>query len=687
MATVGETLLFAPALFDSVKAALRIEKLTRRATFNGADLVGSVCSHPLAKLDPFYDRESPVFTAEFVTTDAGTGIVHIAPSHGADDFELGRKHGIPAEDYVADDGAYFPRVALFAGKKVYTSVGGPGDANGAVITKLVEAGTLLAKGSLVHSYPHSWRSKAPVIFRCTPQWFIAMDRPIKGIDGTLREVALRAIDATRFVPPAGQIRLRSMIELRPDWCVSRQRAWGVPIAVFVDKQTGEPLRDQQVMDRIVAAFRQHGADVWFEDPLQFLGEDYDPARYEAVTDILDVWFDSGSTHSFTLEGRPDLKWPASMYLEGSDQHRGWFHSSLLESCGTRGRAPYESVLTHGFVLDEQGRKMSKSLGNITAPQEVCDQSGADILRLWVVGSDYSEDLRIGPEILKHHADAYRRLRNTLRYLLGSLSGFAPAERLPVAEMPELERWILHRMAELDAEWRPAVEDFDFHRISTALHNFCAVDLSAFYFDIRKDAIYCDRPDARRRRAVRTVMAELFSFITAWLAPFACFTAEEAWLARPGAASDGGPQSVHLRLYPEIPASWRDDALGEKWRKVRALRRVVTGALEIERGEKRIGSSLQAAPVVHATADYVAALAGLDLAEICITSAATLQEGEPPADAFTLPDVAGVGVVPGLATGSKCARCWQVLPEVGRSSQHPDLCHRCEDAVGTVPRAA
>ncbi|TXL69566.1 isoleucine--tRNA ligase [Vineibacter terrae] len=687
LARPGEKLIFAPALFDAVKAALRIERMSRAATLKGSELAGTVCAHPFARLDPFYDRQTPVFTGDFVTTDAGTGVVHIAPSHGADDFELGRKHGIPAEDYVADDGTYFPRVALFAGKRVYTPDGRPGDANGAVITRLAESGTLLAKGSLVHSYPHSWRSKAPVIFRCTPQWFIAMDRPIQGIDGTLREVALRAIDDTRFVPPAGQVRLRSMIEQRPDWCVSRQRAWGVPIAVFVDRQTGEPLRDAKVMERIVAAFREEGADAWFENPHRFLGPEHDPARYEPVTDILDVWFDSGSTHSFTLEGRPELKWPASLYLEGSDQHRGWFHSSLLESCGTRGRAPYDAVLTHGFTLDEQGRKMSKSLGNVIAPQDVCDQYGADILRLWVVGSDYVEDQRIGADILKHHADAYRRLRNTLRYLLGSLSGFTPAERLPAEQMPELERWVLHRLAELDAELRPAVDDFDFHTISTTLHNFCAVDLSAFYFDIRKDAIYCDRPDAPRRRAARTVMAELFSFITAWLAPLACFTAEEAWLARPGAGTDGGPESVHLRTYPQIPAAWRDEALGEKWRKVRALRRVVTGALEIERAEKRIGSSLQAAPTVYATDDHAAALAGLDLAEICITSGATLRSGEVPAGAFTLADVAGVGVVPDQAEGTKCARCWQVLPEVGSSSQHPDLCHRCEDAVEALPKVA
>jgi isoleucyl-tRNA synthetase len=520
-----------------------------------------------------------------------------------------------------------------------------------------------------------------VIFRNAPQWFIAMDKPISDIGGTLREKALAAIDATRFVPHAGYNRQRSMIEQRPDWCVSRQRAWGVPIAVFVDKQTGEPLRDPEVMGRVVEAFKAEGADVWFESPPErFLGNKYKSSDFEQVRDILDVWFDSGSTHAFTLEGNPDLKWPADLYLEGSDQHRGWFHSSLLESCGTRGRAPYDAVLTHGFTLDEQGRKMSKSLGNITAPQEVCDQYGADILRLWVVGTDYTEDQRIGPEILKHQAEAYRRLRNTLRYLLGSLAGFAAAEKLEHAQLPELDRWVLHRLAELDTVFRQAVHDFDFHKIATELHNFCAVDLSAFYFDIRKDAIYCDAPKTLRRRAARTVMAEVFSFLTAWLAPITCFTAEEAWLLRPQDVPDGKADSVHLRLYPTIPAGWLDPALGEKWKTVRALRRVVTGALELERAEKRIGSSLQAAPHVHAAPEYIAAMKGLDLAEICIISGGDLLAGDPPPGAFTLPDVAGVGVVPALASGEKCARCWQVLEEVGKSPKHPLICRRCVGAV-------
>jgi isoleucyl-tRNA synthetase len=677
-ARVGEKMVLAKELVDAVAEAANFTP-KHLADVSADDLASVVAAHPLRGKG--YEFDVRPLPGAFVTADAGTGFVHIAPGHGADDYELGVANGVEVPDTVAEDGTYYPHVPLFAGKRVYTPEGKKGDANRTVIAALDEAGKLLASGRVTHSYPHSWRSKAPVIFRNAPQWFIAMDKQIPEIGGTLREKALAAIDATRFVPRAGYNRLRSMIETRPDWNVSRQRAWGVPIAVFVNKQTGEPLRDAEVMGRVVEAFKQEGADVWFDSPPErFLGNKYNAADFEQVTDILDVWFDSGSTHVFTLEGNPDLKWPADLYLEGSDQHRGWFHSSLLESCGTRGRAPYDGVLTHGFTLDEQGRKMSKSLGNITAPQSVCDQYGADILRLWVVGTDYTEDQRIGPEILKHQAEAYRRLRNTLRYLLGSLDGYSAAETVAHADMPELERWVLHRLAELDAIFRQAVDDFDFHRIATELHNFCAVDLSAFYFDIRKDAIYCDAASSLRRRAARTVMAELFSFLTAWLAPITCFTAEEAWLARPQDVPDGKADSVHLRVYPTIPAAWLDAGLGEKWKTVRALRRVVTGALELERAEKRIGSSLQAAPHVHVAPEYLEALKGLDLSEICITSGGDLVEGSAPDGAFTLADVAGVGVVPALAEGTKCARCWQVLEEVGKSAAHPLICHRCEDAV-------
>ena len=678
LAVVGEKMVLAK---DLVGAVAEAGKFTARvvADVAAADLEGLVAAHPFRGKG--YEFDVRLLAGDFVTADAGTGFVHIAPGHGADDYELGVANGVEVPDTVAEDGSYYPHVPMFAGLLVYTSVGKKGPANRTVIEALVAAGRLVASGRITHSYPHSWRSKAPVIFRNAPQWFIAMDKPIPEIGGTLREKALAAIDATRFVPRAGYNRLRSMIETRPDWCVSRQRAWGVPIAVFVDKKTGEPLRDTEVMGRVVEAFKSEGADAWFESPPErFLGNKYKAQDFEQVRDILDVWFDSGCTHAFTLEGRSDLKWPADLYLEGSDQHRGWFHSSLLESCGTRGRAPYGGVLTHGFTLDEQGRKMSKSLGNITAPQTVCDQYGADILRLWVVGTDYTEDQRIGPEILKHQAEAYRRLRNTLRYLLGSLDGYSAAEKVGYAEMPELERWVLHRMAELDRTLRQAVDDYDFHTIATELNTFCGSDLSAFYFDVRKDAIYCDAPGALRRRAGRTVMAELFSFLTAWLAPITCFTAEEAWLMRPKDVPDGAAESVHLRLYPEIPAAWLDDALGEKWKTVRALRRVVTGALELERAEKRIGSSLQAAPHVHAAPEYVAALKGLDLTEICITSGGALVAGEAPAGAFSLPDVAGVAVVPALAAGNKCARCWQVLEEVGKSAAHPLICERCEEAV-------
>jgi isoleucyl-tRNA synthetase len=677
-AKVGEKLVLARDLVDAIAAETKFTpKIV--AEVSADDLEGLIAAHPFRGQG--FEFDVRLLPGDFVTADAGTGFVHIAPGHGADDYELGVANGVEVPDTVAEDGTYYPHVPLFAGKRVYTPDGKKGDANRTAIALLDEAGKLLASGRITHSYPHSWRSKAPVIFRNAPQWFIAMDKPIPEIGGTLREKALAAIDATRFVPRAGYNRLRSMIETRPDWNVSRQRAWGVPIAVFVDKKTSEPLRDAEVMGRVVEAFRAEGADAWFESPPErFLGNKYDAADFEQVTDILDVWFDSGCTHAFTLEGNDQLKWPADLYLEGSDQHRGWFHSSLLESCGTRGRAPYDGVLTHGFTLDEQGRKMSKSLGNITAPQTVCDQYGADILRLWVVGTDYTEDQRIGPEILKHQAEAYRRLRNTLRYLLGSLDGYSSDETVAHADMPELERWVLHRLAELDVVLRRAVDDYDFHTIATELHNFCAVDLSAFYFDIRKDSIYCDAAGTLRRRAARTVMAEVFSFLTAWLAPITCFTAEEAWLARPGDMPDGKAESVHLRLYPTIPASWLDAALGEKWKTVRALRRVVTGALELERAEKRIGSSLQAAPVVYATPDYVKAFEGLDLRDICITSGGELVAGEAPAGAFTLPDVAGVAVVPTLADGTKCARCWQVLEEVGKSPAHPLICRRCEEAV-------
>jgi isoleucyl-tRNA synthetase len=673
LARVGEKLLVAMHRWLSLEQELGVTGLVL-AAFKGGDLAGTLCRHPLH--DQGYAFEVPLLAGDFVTDSDGTGFVHIAPGHGTDDYELGVKHGLEVPQTVAGDGTYFPHVPLFAGKHVYWPNGKTGDANAAVIAAIRDAGGLLGQGTLVHSYPHSWRSKAPLIFRNTPQWFISMTK------NQLRQKALDAIAATRWIPPQGENRIRSMIEARPDWCISRQRAWGVPIAVFVDRQTGEPLRDQGVIDRIAEAFEQEGADAWYTaDPKRFLGN-RDPAQYEQVMDIVDVWFDSGSTHAFVLEKRADLSWPATLYLEGSDQHRGWFHSSLLESCGTRGRAPYENVLTHGFTMDEQGRKMSKSLGNFIAPQEIVNKSGADILRLWVVSTDYTEDQRIGPEILKYQADTYRRLRNTLRYVLGGLAGFSESERVAAAAMPELERWVLHRLAELGALVRRSAEAYDFHTMFTALHNFCAVDLSAFYFDVRKDALYCDPPRAPRRRAVRTVLDRVFDCLVRWFAPVLCFTAEEAWLCRHG---EGPETSVHLTTYPELPAAWLDAPLAEKWSLIRELRRTVTGAIEIERAEKRIGSSLQAAVTVHAEPRHRDALDGLDLAEICITSAAAVTTDAAPADAFRLPDVVDVAVVVGPAGGEKCQRCWRVLPEVGAA--HAELCRRCADAVPSLASAS
>jgi isoleucyl-tRNA synthetase len=667
----GEKLLVAMTLIDEFCARARIERHTVVDLFSGDALAGTVARHPLHGQG--YDFPVPLLPASFVEAGEGTGLVHIAPSHGADDWELGQENGLPVPDTVGPDGVYLPSVPLFAGRAVYTAVGKPGDANEAVIGAIAAAGGLVARGNLVHSYPHSWRSKAPLIFRNTPQWFISMTA------NGLRDKALKAIDETSWVPPQGRNRIAAMIEGRPDWCVSRQRAWGVPIPVFVSKKTGEPLRDLAVIERVARAVEQAGADVWFSaDPREFLGNAYDPQEWERVTDIIEVWFDSGSTHAFVLEQRPELKWPASLYLEGSDQHRGWFHSSLLEACGTRGRAPYDAVLTHGFVLDEDGRKMSKSLGNVVAPQDVMRQSGADILRLWVVGSDYADDLRIGPEILKHNSDIYRRLRNTLRYLLGALDGFSAAEAVDHQAMPELERWVLHRLWQIDCAVREAAEAFDFHAMFTELHNFCAVDLSAFYFDIRKDRLYCDAPSELARLAVRAVMDRTFDCLCRWLAPILCFTAEEAWLARHG---DAPGRSVHLELYAEVPPAWRDDALAARWQGLRDLRRVATGALEVERGAKRIGSSLQAAIEVFVPGETGAALDGVDLAELCITSAAQVRVGPVPDGAFTLADVPGVGVRVMPAEGERCERCWRVLPEVGHVADHADLCGRCADVVG------
>ncbi|WAT17264.1 isoleucine--tRNA ligase [Aurantiacibacter sp. MUD11] len=653
----------------------------------GSDLAGTICRHPMHHLGGFFAEPRPLLAGDFVTTDSGTGLVHMAPDHGEDDFDLCKANGINPKFVVDDDGRYredwgwLPRTDERSGSVINPKFNAP---DGPICEDLKAAGALLsASADYQHSYPHSWRSKAKVIFRCTPQWFVPMDMPdaIEHIDTTaearweseggaqeprktLRQTAMAEIARTRFVPAKGKNRIGSMVEGRPDWVLSRQRAWGVPITLFVHRESGEYLVDQAVNARIVEAIKQDGVDAWDESNVaQLLGPDYDPADYEMITDILDVWFDSGSTHAFVLESDnwPDLQSPADLYLEGSDQHRGWFQSSLLESCATRGRAPYRQVLTHGFTMAADGRKMSKSLGNTIDPLKVMEEYGADIIRLWALSVDFTEDHRIGPEILKGVADQYRKLRNTFRYMLGALGGFDDSERVDVAEMPELERYVLALLGELDAKLKQAVEDYDFNDYTRALVDFMNEDLSAFFFDIRKDRLYCDAPDGLERRAYRTALDTLFQALIRYAAPVLVFTAEEVWSTR---YPDG--DSVHLLEWPEIPAVDADTA---RWDKLRSLRERVTEAIEPLRREKQIRSGLEAEVVVPAGA-VSEGFSADDLAELFITGTVTLGEGD------------AVSVT--KSTDAKCGRCWRLLPEV---EEDGDLCGRCTEVVAELDAKA
>ncbi len=743
-AKIGERYVLADKVAEAVMKAGKVAAFEKLRVVSGDELTVALCSHPLRKSGfAGYQFDVPLLDGDHVTDDAGTGFVHTAPGHGREDFDIWtavettqklRSRNISTDiPYTVDEnGALTKDAPGFEGERVITDKGEKGKANDAVIKALADAGMMVARGRLKHQYPHSWRSKKPVIFRNTPQWFIHMDkallpalsdspagsRPSSAGDGkrTLRDVSLQSIRDTEWVPPSGQNRITGMIEAKPDWVVSRQRAWGVPIAVFVTKGTSDILLDPEVNQRIYDAMFTEGADAWFADvdgarflkaPTKLAPKGYDPAAFEKVNDVLDVWFDSGSTHAYVLNDphfpglmgmkrRVDGGDDRVMYLEGSDQHRGWFHSSLIESSGTRGRAPFDIVLTHGFCLDEKGQKMSKSVGNVTAPQDVIKNSGADILRLWVASSDYSDDLQIGPGILKNFAESYRKMRNTLRWMLGTL-GHSPvgasdtrnrepagrAGSVQYSAMPDLEKFMLHRLAELAPEVTKAYETYDYKKVVALLSQFMNTDLSAFYFDIRKDALYCEAPSSLKRRAALTCVEQIFRCVTVWLAPILAFTAEECWLARyPELETKGG--SVHLELFPQIPAEWRNDALAETWDKIRKVRRVVTGALEIERASKKIGSSLEAAPDVYVSDPaLLVAVKTIDLAEISITSAATLVAGDAPVGAFTTPEVAGVAVVSKPAQGKKCARSWRFTTDVGSDAAYPDLSARDAAAMREI----
>ena len=628
-------IIVATNLLDSIVKSCGIEKFKILKTFKGLDFTGTICEHPFKNIG--YEFDVPMLEARFVTLEQGTGIVHCAPSHGPDDFNLCLKHNIPSKYTIDNAGYYTDEIPYFTKTHVFK-------ADPIVIEKLKEVKKLLKNDKLQHSYPHSWRSKAPLIYRATPQWFISMEK------NSLRDKAIKAIGETTFYPPKGKERLLSMIEGRPDWCVSRQRSWGVPLPIFINKKTKEPLRDQKVIDRIAEIYEKEGSDCWFvDDPKRFLGKNYNVDDYEKLIDIVEVWFDSGSTHSFVLEKREDLKWPADMYLEGSDQHRGWFHSSLLESCGTRGRAPFESILSHGFVVDGKGMKMSKSAGNVISPDEILKNYGADILRAWVASSDYTEDLRIDNTILAQHAESYRKIRNTFRFILGNLQDKFEKQdlkKINIDSFSELERYILGKLSDLDNSVKENLKNYNFHKLYKVLLNFCTLDLSSFYFDIRKDVLYCDDLNSKKRKDCILVLNIILECLLKWLAPIFVFTTEEIFNLL-----NKNEESIHATSYPIIPQKWKNDTLNEKWKDLFQIKQEVNIAIEEKRSNKEIGSSLEADVLIHINEKELKLLEGLDLEEYFITSRVKIIQNKVNEK---------VKIEVKKSTGIKCTHCWKIL---------------------------
>ncbi|MDR0942301.1 MAG: isoleucine--tRNA ligase [Holosporales bacterium] len=651
-------------LVDQFAKEAKIDEYKVLEIINGSELEGSACEHPLKNLG--FSHEVPLLPASHVTKDTGTGLVHTAPAHGVDDFKLGEKYGLPIEDAVNDDGTLSDALPYFQGEHVFK-------VNPKIIEELQKAGNLMHAGKITHSYPHSWRSKAPLIFRTTTQWFISIDK--------IRKQLLEEIDKTTWFPHQYVNRIRSMVENRPDWCISRQRLWGVPIACFINKKTGEVLKDDEVFNRITETFRQEGIEAWRTKPASFfLGEKYNAEDFEQVQDTLEVWFDSACSHHYTLEKRADLRWPADLYFEGSDQHRGWFQSSLVESVCVTGKAPYKQVATNGFVLDKDGKKMSKSLGNVISPEDVTSKFGADILRLWCLNSDYSQDLRIGDEILKQQQDVYRRFRNTLRYLLGVISDYEPAKKVQYSALPELEKFILSKLFVLDKLLRESIKKYDFQGFYSELHAFCANELSAFYFDVRKDSVYCDGKDDVKRLSCLTVMNEIFLCISHWLAPALSFTAEEAWQTYP---LNSKHTSIHMELFPNVEEEWKNDNVSQKWEAIQEIRKTITEALEIKRNAKTIGSSLEAE--IHLYSDDIGkskALETINWAEIAIVSGATVTNAKLPVDALVNKEN-NIGVVVGKARGLKCDRCWKISEEISQRETKYGTVNLCERCLGVI----